>query len=149
MDVKIREHGVTLRFRLTHEPVQYLHWARARAQCKARSRTGSQRRRRTGECRPTDADRTGRHVQHGDDERLLSVARGVDKLNSRVDDGTLLVLDWGVATQGHPVLDLAWYMVHDVSRIAATHDAVVEDFRRAPGERDDPRAVDLLGPLGF
>ena len=65
------------------------------------------------------------------------------------DDGTLIVLDWGVATQGHPVLDLAWYMVHDVWRIEATHDAVVEDFRRARGERDDPQAVDLLGLLGL
>ena len=65
------------------------------------------------------------------------------------DDGTLIVLDWGVATQGHPVLDLAWYMVHDVWRIEATHDEVVKDFRRARGERDDPSAVDLLGLLGL
>ena len=65
------------------------------------------------------------------------------------DDGTLIALDWGAATQGHPVLDLAWYMVHDVWRIDATHDEVVEDFRRARGERDDPRAVDLLGLLGL
>ena len=65
------------------------------------------------------------------------------------DDGALIVLDWGVATQGHPVLDLAWYMVHDVWRIEATHNEVVEDFRRARGERDDPRAVDLLGLLGL
>jgi len=65
------------------------------------------------------------------------------------DDGALIVLDWGVATQGHPVLDLAWYMVHDVWRTEATHDEVVEDFRRARGERDDPCAVDLLGLLGL
>jgi hypothetical protein len=65
------------------------------------------------------------------------------------DDGALIVLDWGVATQGHPVLDLAWYMVHDVWRTEATHDEVVEDFRRARGERDDPCAVELLGLLGL
>ena len=65
------------------------------------------------------------------------------------DDGTLIALDWGAATQGHPVLDLAWYMVHDVWRTEATHDEVVEDFRRARGERDDPCAVDLLGLLGL
>jgi hypothetical protein len=64
-------------------------------------------------------------------------------------DGTLIALDWGLATQGHPIVDLAWYMVHDVWRIEATHDEVVEDFRRARGDHDDPRAVDLLGVLGL
>ena len=66
-----------------------------------------------------------------------------------LDDGTLIALDWGVATQGHPVLDRAWYMVHDVWRIEATHNQVVEDFRRARGERDDPRAVDLSRLFGL
>jgi hypothetical protein len=64
-------------------------------------------------------------------------------------DGTLIALDWGLATQGHPVVDLAWYMVHDLWRIEATHDEVVEDFRRARGDNDDPRALDLLGLLGL
>jgi hypothetical protein len=64
-------------------------------------------------------------------------------------DDKLIALDWGVATQGHPVVDLAWYMVHDVWRIEATHDQVVEDFRRARGDNDDPQAVDLLGLLGL
>ena len=50
--------------------------------------------------------------------------------------GRLVLLDWGLATRGHPAVDLAWYMVHDVWRIEATHDEVVEDFRRALGERD-------------
>jgi hypothetical protein len=58
-------------------------------------------------------------------------------------DGRLVLLDFGLATQGHPALELAWYMVHDVWRIAATHDEVVEDFRRALGERDDPVALEL------
>jgi aminoglycoside phosphotransferase (APT) family kinase protein len=58
-------------------------------------------------------------------------------------DGTLVLLDWGIATRGHPAVELAWYMVHDVWRIRATHDEVVEDFRRAVGERDDPHALDL------
>jgi Phosphotransferase enzyme family len=64
-------------------------------------------------------------------------------------DGTLIALDWGLATQGHPVVDLAWYMVHDLWRTEATHDEVVEDFRRARGDHDDPGAVDLLGLLGL
>jgi hypothetical protein len=63
--------------------------------------------------------------------------------NIGLGDGTLVLLDWGIATRGHPAVDLAWYMVHDVWRIEATHDQVVEDFRTALGERDDPRALDL------
>lgn len=62
---------------------------------------------------------------------------------------TLIALDWGLATQGNPVVDLAWYMVHDVWRIEATHDEVVDDFRRARGDHDDPRAVELLGLVGL
>jgi aminoglycoside phosphotransferase (APT) family kinase protein len=54
-----------------------------------------------------------------------------------------VLLDFGLATQGHPAADLAWYMVHDVWRIAATHDDVVADFRHALGERDDPEALEL------
>jgi hypothetical protein len=58
-------------------------------------------------------------------------------------DGRLGLLAFGLATQAHPAAELAWYMVHDVWRIAATHDEVVEDFRRALGERDDPVALEL------
>jgi hypothetical protein len=64
-------------------------------------------------------------------------------------DGALIALDWGLATQGHPVVDLAWYMVHDQWRIDATHDELVDDFRRVRADHDDPRAVDLLGLLGL
>jgi aminoglycoside phosphotransferase (APT) family kinase protein len=63
--------------------------------------------------------------------------------NIALPDGRLVLLDFGLATQGHPAAELAWYMVHDVWRIAATHDEVVEDFRRAVGERDDPVALEL------
>jgi hypothetical protein len=63
--------------------------------------------------------------------------------NMGMGDGTLVLLDWGLATRGHPAVDFAWYMVHDVWRIDATHDEVVEDYRRAMGERDDPLALDL------
>jgi aminoglycoside phosphotransferase (APT) family kinase protein len=63
--------------------------------------------------------------------------------NIALPDGGLVLLDFGLATQGHPAAELAWYMVHDVWRIAATHDEVVEDFRRALGDRDDPVALEL------
>ena len=63
--------------------------------------------------------------------------------NIGLPDGRLVLLDWGIAARGHPAVDLAWYMCHDVWRIDATHDEVVEDFRRALGDRDDPLALDL------
>ena len=63
--------------------------------------------------------------------------------NIALPGGRLVLLDWGLATQGHPAADLAWYMVHDVWRIEASHDEVVDDFRHALGERDDPAALEL------
>jgi Phosphotransferase enzyme family len=63
--------------------------------------------------------------------------------NIGLPDSRLVLLDWGLATRGHPAVELAWYMVHDVWRIEATHDEVVDDFRRALGERDDPHALEL------
>jgi hypothetical protein len=55
----------------------------------------------------------------------------------------LVLLDWGLATQGHPVVDYAWHLMHSAWRIDATHDELWEDFRAARGERDDPLAVEL------
>jgi aminoglycoside phosphotransferase (APT) family kinase protein len=58
-------------------------------------------------------------------------------------DGRLLLLDFGLAARAHPAVELAWYMCHDVWRIAASHDEVVDDFRDALGERHDEPALEL------
>jgi hypothetical protein len=55
----------------------------------------------------------------------------------------LVLLDWGRASQGHPVVDFFWSICHNAWRIDAGHDELVEDFRRARGEHDDPHAVEL------
>jgi aminoglycoside phosphotransferase (APT) family kinase protein len=55
----------------------------------------------------------------------------------------LVLLDWGRATRGHPVVDFFWSMCHNAWRIDAGHDELVQDYRRVRGERDDPRAVEL------
>jgi aminoglycoside phosphotransferase (APT) family kinase protein len=60
-----------------------------------------------------------------------------------LDEDRLILLDWGRATQGHPVVDFFWSICHNAWRIDATHDELVEDFRRIRGERDDPRALEL------
>ena len=54
-----------------------------------------------------------------------------------------MLLDWGLATQGHPVVDYAWHLMHSAWRIDATRDQLWDDFRAARGERDDPLAVEL------
>lgn len=59
------------------------------------------------------------------------------------DGERLILLDWGRATQGHPVVDFFWSLCHNAWRIDATRDELVEDFRRARGDADDPRAVEL------
>jgi hypothetical protein len=60
-----------------------------------------------------------------------------------IDGDRFILLDWGRASQGHPVVDFFWSICHNAWRIDANHDELVEDFRRTRGERDDPRAVEL------
>ena len=60
-----------------------------------------------------------------------------------LDGDRLILLDWGRASEGHPVVDFFWSICHNGWRIDATHDELVEDFRRTRGERDDPRALEL------
>ena len=64
-----------------------------------------------------------------------------------LDGDRLILLDWGRASQGHPVVDFFWSICHNAWRVDATHDELVEDFRRARGENDDPRALEL-GVIG-
>ena len=59
------------------------------------------------------------------------------------DGDRVVLIDWGLATQGHPVADLTWYLMHCAWRIDATRDEIVEDFRRARGEADDAEALEV------
>lgn len=78
-------------------------------------------------------DACGTTLIHADlrDENMGLTANGI------------VLLDWGLATQGHPTVELAWYLMHDAWRIAAAHDEIVEDFRRLRGDEDDPYALEL------
>ena len=78
-------------------------------------------------------DRHGTTLLHGDvrDEQL------------GLTGDRLVLLDWGIATQGHPAIEYAWYLMHCGWRIDATHDELWEDFRAARAERDDPEAIQL------
>jgi hypothetical protein len=81
----------------------------------------------------TALDAHGTTLLHGDirDEQIGLAGR------------RLVLLDWGLATQGHPVIDYAWHLMHSAWRIDATHDQLWEDFRAVRGDRDDPVAVEL------
>lgn len=78
-------------------------------------------------------DARGTTLLHGDirDEQIGLAGRQV------------VLLDWGLATEGHPVVDYAWHLMHSAWRIDATRHELWEDFRAARGERDDPLAVEL------
>ncbi|HEX2508154.1 MAG TPA: hypothetical protein VHK23_07515 [Miltoncostaeaceae bacterium] len=60
-----------------------------------------------------------------------------------MDGRRVVLIDWGLATQGHPVVELCWYLVHCAWRIDATRDQIVEDFRRARGDAEDRKALDV------
>lgn len=55
----------------------------------------------------------------------------------------VVLIDWGLATRGHPVVELCWYLCHCAWRIDATHDEIVDDFRRIRGPEDDPEALEV------
>jgi hypothetical protein len=75
----------------------------------------------------------GSTLTHGDlrDEHLGVTA-----------EGRVALIDWGLATRGHPVADLCWYLCHCAWRIDATRDEIVDDYRRALGDDDDPEALE-------
>lgn len=55
----------------------------------------------------------------------------------------VVLIDWGIATRGHPVVDLCWYLCHCAWRIDATRDEIVHDFRAARGGDDDAEALEI------
>ena len=62
----------------------------------------------------------------------------------------VVMLDWGTQTGwGPPAVEVAWYLAINWSRIDATREQVLDDFRAAEGERHDEDALRLalLGGL--
>ena len=68
-----------------------------------------------------------------------------DNLGLRADGG-LVLIDWGLAAAAPAAVDLAWFLLHDAWRIAATREQLVEDFVAAEGG-DDGLELGLLGGL--
>lgn len=55
----------------------------------------------------------------------------------------LVLFDWEVCGLGPPAVDFAWYLIISASRIDATREQVIDDYREIAGERFDERALDL------
>jgi hypothetical protein len=65
-------------------------------------------------------------------------------------DGRVVMLDWGTQTGwAPPAVEVAWYLAINWSRIDASREQVLDDFRAAEGERHDEDALRLalLGGL--
>ena len=51
----------------------------------------------------------------------------------------VVLLDWELAGNAPPAVDFTWYLVISASRIAATREDVIADFREVSGDRFDAR----------
>ena len=58
-------------------------------------------------------------------------------------DGHVVLLDWDIAGEGTPALEVAWYLCHDAWRTEGTHDELIEDFLVAEGGAVSEHDLDL------
>jgi hypothetical protein len=55
----------------------------------------------------------------------------------------VVILDWGIATQAPPAFEFTTYLTGAWSRIMATREELIDDFRAASGHLHDERALQL------
>ncbi len=55
----------------------------------------------------------------------------------------VVLLDWEVAGTAPPAVEIAWYLIISASRIDASREQVIEDYRAIAGDRFEGRAWDL------
>jgi hypothetical protein len=58
-------------------------------------------------------------------------------------DGRVVLLDWDIAGEGTPALEVAWYLCHDAWRTEGTHDELLEDFLVAEAGAVSEHDLDL------
>ena len=58
-------------------------------------------------------------------------------------DGRVVMLDWDIAGEGTPALEVAWYLCHDAWRTQATREELLEDFLAAEDGAVSERDLDL------
>lgn len=61
----------------------------------------------------------------------------------------VVLLDWEINANAPPSVELAWYLIISATRIEATREQIIDDFREVSGEHFDPRALEiaLIGGL--
>ena len=92
-------------------------------------RPGGRRRRRAGRARqPADPAPLAAALRAGGTTLVHGDLRD-DNLGFA--DGRVVLLDWDIAGEGTPALELAWYLCHDAWRTQATRDELIEDFLAA------------------
>lgn len=57
--------------------------------------------------------------------------------------GRVVMLDWEIAGAAPPAVEFAWYLIISASRIDASREQVIDDYRALAGDRFDPVAWDL------
>jgi len=55
----------------------------------------------------------------------------------------VVLVDWEIAGCGCPAMDIAWYLIISATRIDATREQVIDDYRTIAGEHFDARAWDI------
>jgi len=55
----------------------------------------------------------------------------------------VVLLDWDIAGEGTPALEVAWYLCHDAWRTQATREEMLEDFLAAEDGAVSERDLDL------
>jgi aminoglycoside phosphotransferase (APT) family kinase protein len=63
--------------------------------------------------------------------------------NMGLSDDRVVLIDWELVGRAPPAVDLAWYLIISASRIDASREDVIADYREIAGERFDPVAWDL------
>lgn len=63
--------------------------------------------------------------------------------NLGLSDEHVIMLDWEIVGTAPPSVDLAWYLIISASRIDASREQIIDDYREIAGERFDARAWDL------
>ena len=58
-------------------------------------------------------------------------------------DGRVVLLDWDIAGEGTPALEVAWYLCHDAWRTQATREELLEDFLAAEDGAVSEHDLDL------
>ncbi len=63
--------------------------------------------------------------------------------NLGLNDDHVVAIDWEVVGEAPPAVEFAWYLIISASRIDASREQVIDDYREIAGDRFDARAWDL------